>query len=137
MAETIDVNEPELAAQTMADRFSTLADEALVHARELVRAELSLVKVELQAEARRAALAGLFVVLALVLLHAGFLVLVASVILALFSEPAAAAVVGLVLLCLAVGAGLAAVAAFKRRHLPRTREGLSRDAHALMRFGHE
>jgi hypothetical protein len=110
-----------------------LAGEALEHARELFRAELYLAKLELTVEAKRAGIAALFLALSLVLLHAGFLVIVAAIILALFAQPLAAAAVGLVLIVLSAGAALAALAAFKRRHLARTRAGLSRDV-ALLRW---
>lgn len=119
------------------ENLAMLADEALQHAKELVRAELSLAKLELHKEAKAAAFSAACAVLALVLLHAGFLVLVAAVVLALFAKPLAAASVGVVLIAAAAGAAFAALHAFKRRHLPRTRARLSRDAHALMRFKHE
>ena len=118
------------------EQIRTLANEAVDHARDLLRAEVALAKLELKGEAKKAALAAGLAALSLVLLHAGFLVLVGAIILALFAQPLAAAIVGLVLVLLAAGAALAALAAFKHRHMARTRAGLSRDA-ALLRLRHE
>lgn len=125
-----------LETRDAGEHLRTLAEEALQSARELVRAELSLAKLELKNEAKKAGFAVLFAGLALLLLHAGVLVLVAALVMALFGKPLAAAVVGVLLLALASGSALAAVAAFKRRHLERTRAGLSRDA-AVLRLRHE
>jgi uncharacterized membrane protein YqjE len=118
------------------DHLRTLAEEALDAGRELVRAELSLAKLELENEAKKAGLAVMFAATGLVLLHAGVLVLVAALVMALFGKPLVAAAVGLLLLVLAAGAALAAVTAFERRHLERTRASLSRDA-AVLRLKHE
>jgi len=135
MAETTDVYQ-DVASADAGEEIRTLAGEALEHARELFRAEVALAKLELKTEAKRAALAAALAMFALMLLHAGFLVLIAAIILALSDQAPFVAVVGAVLIVLAAGAAFAAFAAFKRRHLVRTRANLSRDV-ALLRLRHE
>ncbi|HEV8245600.1 MAG TPA: phage holin family protein [Polyangiaceae bacterium] len=119
------------------ERFATLANRAVEHAKDLVRAELSLARDELQGEARAAAFSLALAILSLVFLNAGFLVLVAALVMTLLGKPLAVAIVGLALLGVAGGAAFAALHAFKRRHLARTRQRISDDAQTLLRFKHE
>ncbi len=137
MADLINAQENSPDQRDPAERLADLAGDAVTHAKELVRAELSLAKGELVKELKAGALAVALCVLALVFVHSGYLVLIAAIILALSGKALAAVVVGAALLVLGAGAAFAAYRAFKHRHLPRTRERLAQDAQALLRFRHE
>jgi uncharacterized membrane protein YqjE len=137
MADVMNTPEEARIARDPAERLAMLADDAVEHAKELVRAELNLARDELKKEAKAAAFSLALVAASLVLIHTGFLVLVAALILAFAGNPVATTIIGIALMALAVGAALAAMRAFKRRHLPRTRRRLAQDAQALLRFRHE
>jgi hypothetical protein len=103
----------------------------LEDAKELVRAELALARSELEGELKAALLSLSAGAIAVVLLHTALLVLVAALIVALGGDALTILLVGLALVLLAVAGASVAVLFFVRRHLPRTRERLARDASLL------
>lgn len=113
------------------ERFAKLVQHTLEDAKELVRAELALAKSELQGELKAAVFSLAVGAVAVVLMHTALLVLVAALIVALGADALTILLVGLSLILLAVAGASVAVLFFVRRHLPRTRDRLARDASLL------
>ncbi len=119
------------ANRDSSERFAKLVQHTLEDAKELVRAELALARTELEGELKAALLSLSAGAIAVVLLHTALLVLVAALIVALGGDALTILLVGLALVLLAVAGASVAVLFFVRRHLPRTRERLARDASLL------
>jgi uncharacterized membrane protein YqjE len=113
------------------ERFAKLVQHTLEDAKELVRAELSLAKAELEGELKSALVSLCVGAVSVVLLHTALLVLVTALIVALGGDALTILLVGLALVLLAVAGSSVAILFFARRHLPRTRERLARDASLL------
>jgi Flp pilus assembly protein TadB len=113
------------------ERFAKLVQHTLEDAKELVRAELSLARSEVEGELKAALLSLSAGAIAVVLLHTALLVLVAALIVALGGDALTILLIGLALVLLAVAGASVAVLFFVRRHLPRTRERIARDANLL------
>ena len=113
------------------DHFGKLVQHTLEDAKELMRAELALAKSELEGELKAALVSVSVGAIAVVLMHTALLVLVAALIVALGGDALTILLVGLALVLLAVAGASVAALFFVRRHLPRTRERLARDASLL------
>jgi hypothetical protein len=113
------------------ERFGQLVQHTLEDAKELVRAELALAKSEVAGELKAALVSVAVGAVAVVLMHTALLVLVTALIVALGADALTILLVGLALVLLAAAGAAVAALFFVRRHLPRTRERLARDASLL------
>ena len=108
-----------------------LIDDALHHARDLIRAEIALATEELKTELGAAKRASIALGLAVLFVNAALLLAAIALLLALGASAAAAAAIGAGLLVLAAAALVVGLSLLRIPRLPRTRSRIARDARVL------